>query len=95
MAHQYRKRQGEMSNNVYKLSKVYNATQHLHASSFSPVNSTFTKAIEAGNFTTRPNLTAHHVKQHLEKSEAIIKGHMNQQSKNVRSTQPKEKSKIP
>jgi hypothetical protein len=35
--------------------------------------SIFIKAIEAGNFTTWPNLTALHVKQYLEKSEVTIK----------------------
>jgi hypothetical protein len=60
---------------------------------FSPVKSTFIKAIEADNFTTWPNLTEHNVKQNLEKSEATIKGHMNQQRKNVRSTNPREQLK--
>jgi hypothetical protein len=57
------------------------------------VKSTFIKAIELGNFTTWPNITAHHVKQYLEKSEATIKGHINQQRKNVRCTNPKERVK--
>jgi hypothetical protein len=93
MMQQYRKSQGKISNNVYQLSKNYDATQYLHASAFSTVKSTFIKAIEAGNFTTWPNLTAHHVKQYLKKAEVTIKGHMNQQRKNARSTRPKEKSK--
>jgi hypothetical protein len=88
---EYRKRQDEISNNVYEASKVYDATQYLHASAGSTVKSTLIKATEAGNFTTWPNLAAHHVKQYMEKSESTIKGHMNQQRKNVKSTTPKEK----
>jgi hypothetical protein len=90
MTQEYRKQKEEMSNNVYKLSKVHDATQYLHAAAFSPVKSTLIKAIEAGNFTTWPNLTAHHVKQYLEKSEETIKVHMDQQRKNVRIMKPKE-----
>jgi hypothetical protein len=56
--------QNEMSNNIYEISKVQDATQYLHAASFSSVKSTFIKAIEASNFTTWPNLTAHHVTQY-------------------------------
>jgi hypothetical protein len=59
------------------------------------VPSTFTKATEAGNFMTWPTLTAQHVRKYLEKSEATIKGHLNQTSKNVRSTRPKKKVTTP
>jgi hypothetical protein len=76
------KQQEKISNNVYEISKVCEETQYLYATAFSPVKSTFIKAIEAENFTTWPNLTVHHVKQYLEKPEATIKGHMNQQRKN-------------
>jgi hypothetical protein len=89
MTQKYRKQQEEISNNVYEISKVYEATQYLHAAAFSPVKSTFTKAIEEGNLTMWPNLTLHHVKQYLDKSEATIKGNMNQQRKNVRSKKTK------
>jgi hypothetical protein len=47
---QYRKRQGEMSNNVYEFTKIYDVTQYLHATAFSPVKSSFIKATSAGNF---------------------------------------------
>jgi hypothetical protein len=90
---QYIKRKYEMSNNVYEISKNHDATQYLHAAAFSPVKYTFIKAIEAFNFTTWPNLTAQLIKQYLEKSEATIKYHMNQQRKNVRSTKPNINSK--
>jgi hypothetical protein len=76
-------------NNVYEISKVYDTIQYLHATAGSPVPSTFIKAIESGNFTTCPTLTAQHVKKYLKKSEATVKGHLNQTRKNVRSTRPK------
>jgi hypothetical protein len=85
MAQKYIKRQGKISNKVYKFMKVYNTIQYLHAAAFSPVTSKFIKAIDAGNFTTLLNLMTRHINQYPEKSEATIKGHMNQERKNVRS----------
>jgi hypothetical protein len=81
----------EFINSVYEISKLYDAIQYLHADAGSPVPSTFVKAIKAGNFTTWPTLTPEHVNKYLEKSEATIKGHLNQTRKNVRSTKPKKK----
>jgi hypothetical protein len=79
---------------VYEISKVYDAMQYLHAAAGSPVPSTFAKAIKAGNFTTWPTLIPEHVKKFLKKSEAALKGHLNQTRKNVRSTKPKKKPKM-
>jgi hypothetical protein len=90
MREQYCKQQNEMKNNVYEFIKIYDANQYLHAAEFSMVKSTFIKAIDEGNFSTWPTLTAQHVKKYLEKSDVSIKGHMNQQRKNVRSTQQKD-----
>jgi hypothetical protein len=87
MREQYHKQQNEMNNNVYEFTKIYYATQYLHAAAFSPVKLTFLKSIDAGNIATWPTLTAQHVKKYLEKSDTSIKGHMNQQLQSVRSTQ--------
>jgi hypothetical protein len=76
---------------VYEISKVYDTIQYLHAATGSPVPSTFVRAIKAGNFTTWPTLNPEHVNKYLEKSEATVKGHLNQTRKNVRSTKPKKK----
>jgi hypothetical protein len=73
----------ESINSVYEISKVYNAIQYLHAAAGSPVPSTFVRAIKAGNFTTWPILNPEHVKNYFEKSEATVKGHLNQTRKNV------------
>jgi hypothetical protein len=92
---EYKRKRDEIMSNVYDINKFHEAIQYLHAKSGSPVPSTFIKAIEAGNFVTWPTLTAQHVRKYLEKSEAIIKGHLNQTRKNVRSTRPKKKVTAP
>jgi hypothetical protein len=53
----YSTKRDEFINNVYEISKVYDAMQYLHAATGSPVPSTFVKSIKAGNFTTWPKLT--------------------------------------
>jgi hypothetical protein len=60
-----------------------------HAALFSPTVSTWCKAIDSGFLTTWPELTSTQVRKHLPPSEATIKGHLNQQRANLRSTQPK------
>jgi hypothetical protein len=60
---EYERRRDEITNNVYEISKLYDNIQYLHAAAGSPIPSTFIKAIEAGNFTTWPTLTAQHVKK--------------------------------
>jgi hypothetical protein len=78
-----------------------NATEHktkddlvtsVHAACFSHAASTFLQAIKAGYFTTWPGLTPQLVSKHLPKSVASVKGHLDQQHKNVRSTKPKPSS---
>jgi hypothetical protein len=78
-------------NSASEIIKVYNTIQYLHAAACSPVPSTFVREIKAGNFTTWPTLTPEHVDKYLEKSEATVKGHLNQPRQNVRSTKPKKK----
>jgi hypothetical protein len=63
--------------------------EYLHATAFSPVESTFIQAIEKGHFTTWPGLTAEAVRKHLPKSMATAKGHLDQQRKNIQSTKHK------
>ena len=77
------------ANNVYEQRSVEDTIAYLHAACFSPVKDTRIKAIEAGNFATWPGLTAERVRKHLHKSEATVKGHLDQQRQNTRSTQPK------
>jgi hypothetical protein len=60
----------------------------LHATAFSPVKSTWIKAIKNGNLSSGPGLTEYAVEKHLSKSAATVKGHLNQQRMSTRSTQP-------
>jgi hypothetical protein len=66
-----------------------NNQKDLHAACFSPVKSTWIKAIKNGNFLSWPGLTEHAVEKHLSKSTATTKGHLNQQRQNARTTQIK------
>jgi len=61
----------------------------LHACCFSPATSTFIKAIKNGNFLTWPGLTAENVRKHLPVFIATLKGHMNEERKNIQSTKTK------
>ena len=63
--------------------------QYLHAAAFSPVTSTWLKAIERGFFQSWPVLNAKTVRNYLPKSPATSKGYLDQTRKNARSTNPK------
>ena len=65
----------------------------LHACAGSPAISTFRKAIQAGFYTTWPELTAERVDKYLVTPAATVQGHLDQQRKNIRSTKPKAKPK--
>ena len=77
------------SNNIIQISEISDLTQFLHAACFSPTPSMLVKAINNGHFTTWPGFTAEAVTKHLPKSEATIKGRMDQRRKNIQSTKPK------
>ena len=62
--------------------------EYLHCCAFSPVITTWTKAIDAGYFSTWPGLTSELVHKHLTKSMVTSKGHLRQDRKNVCSTKP-------
>jgi len=56
-----------------------------HASMFSPALSTWCTAINAGNFTSWPELTSAQVRQYPPQSIALVKGHFDPERANVRS----------
>jgi hypothetical protein len=62
---------------------------YLHATAFSPVKSTWIKAIKNGKFASWSGLTEQAVGKHLSKSVATVKGHLNQERMYAQSTQPK------
>jgi hypothetical protein len=63
--------------------------QYMHTSCFSPVSSTWLRAIRNNNFVTWPGVSSHAVTKHLPKSVATAQGHLDQAPKNRRSTKPK------
>jgi hypothetical protein len=63
---------------------------YLHAACFSPVKSTWIKAIKNGNFSSWPGLNEHTVEKHLSKYTSTTKGHLNQQRQNARTTKIKD-----
>ena len=60
-----------------------------HAVAFSPVPSTFVRAIHRGHFSSWPGLTTSLITNHLTKSIATSKGHLRMQSQNLNSTKTK------
>ena len=67
--------------------------QFHHASIGSPVPSTLLYAIDVGFLASFPGLTEKLLKKHLQKKSQTCKGHMDQEQKNVQSTQLKQKIK--
>ena len=63
-----------------------NLAKYLHAACFSPVKSTWEKAIDNKNFITWPGLTTSLVRQQLPLSTATVQGHLHSQRKNLQST---------
>ena len=61
---------------------------YYHRAAFSPVPTTFISAINNGNFSTWPGLTAELISKHLQKSLTKAKGHNKLARKNVRSNRP-------
>jgi hypothetical protein len=67
---------------------------YLHAACFSPVKSTWIKAIKNGIFLSWPGLNEHSVEKYLSKSTSTTKDHLNQQRQNVRTTKIKEAQQL-
>ena len=74
------------ANNAYTQKTLRDLVIYLHQAAFSPVTSTWIKAIDEGYFTTWPGLTSELVRKHLPKSIATAKGHMRKTKMNIRST---------
>jgi hypothetical protein len=83
------------ANNVYEQLPISDTIAYLQAACFSPVKDTWINAIEAGNFTGWPTLLPDRVRKYLHKADATMKGHMNRQRQNTRSTQKRLPSDAP
>jgi hypothetical protein len=68
-----------------------NIVAFMHAAFFSPVLSTLQKALSLGYITNIPGFTASLLKKHPPQSAAMIKGHLDQTRKNIRSTKKSDK----
>jgi hypothetical protein len=80
-------------NNAHDTINQKELMKYLHATCFSPVKSTWIAAIKNGNFTPWPGLTERAVEKYLSKPSATVKGHLNQQRMNARSTKIKGETK--
>ena len=60
--------------------------KYLHACCFSPCISTFTKAIQNGNFLSWPGINSINFKKILNTTKATEKGHIEQERRNLQST---------
>jgi hypothetical protein len=67
-----------VEHNVYESHTLTDRNAYLHATSFSPVKYTWIKVIENGNFPMWSGLTSDNVRNHLPKSDAMVKIHINQ-----------------
>lgn len=74
------------ANSIIESSSQEQLIQYLHATCFSPSPSTWIRAINAGHFSSWPNLTTENVRKYLQPSIATSKGHMDQRRKNIQST---------
>lgn len=76
----------EQLNSVYDLPSTEKRIKYLHAAAGFPVKDTWVAAINAGNFSSWPGLTAKAVIRYFPESDETAKGHMKRQRQNVRST---------
>ncbi len=72
--------------NVYGIPSINQTIKYLHAAAGYPVEDTWVKAINAGNYTTWPGLTATVARKHFPESNKTQKEHMKCQGQGVRST---------
>ena len=79
-----------VANNAFVMATKPDRAMYYHRAAFSPVPSTFISAINKGNFSTWPGLTAELISKHVPKSLATAKGHNKLARQNVRSTRPQE-----
>jgi hypothetical protein len=67
---------------------------YLHAACFSPVKSTWIKAIKNWNFSSWPGLNEQNIEKYLSKSTYTAKCHLNQQRQNARTKKIKDAETI-
>ena len=68
--------------------------RYLHAACFSPVKSTWKKAIRNNNFMSWPGLTETLVERNLPLSAATVQGHLHKQRQHLQSTRPSDERPV-
>jgi hypothetical protein len=76
------------AHNIYEKKSIQDTIAYLHACCFSPVQDTWLKSIQNGQFSTWPSLTVDNVRKYLPKSDEMVKGHVNHIRQHISSTQP-------
>ena len=79
-----------LENNAFAMATKPDLAMYYHRAAFSPVPTTFISAINNGNFSTWPGITAELISKHLPKSLATVKDYNKLSRQNVRSTRPQE-----
>ena len=79
------------ANHLYECENIKQLIQFYHATIFSPVISTWCKAIDAGYFQGWTSLTSRRVREHIKVVDETEMGHMDQRRTGIRSTRPKSK----
>ena len=86
MHHTEKRQKNPSAHSAYDLQILEALVQYIHTAAGFPVNPTWLRAIEKGNFDTWPGLTYSNAEKYCPHSVEIIKGHMVQSSQGVRST---------
>ena len=79
---------------AYDLLSIEALVRYFHAAVGFPVQDTWIKSIQSGNFKSWTGLTLHNTTKYFPLSKERIKGHMVQKRKNVRSTKRKHTNPI-
>jgi hypothetical protein len=81
-------------NHAHDTNNQKDLIHYLHAACFSPVKSTWIKAIKNGNFSSWPGLNEQNVEKYLSKSTATAKCDLSQQRQNARTLKIKDAETI-
>ena len=71
---------------IHKKKTHLELAQYLHAACYSPVKSTFQRAIKNGHFAAWPGLTVDIIQNHLPRSVATVQGHLHQERQGLQTT---------
>ena len=79
----------DRKNEIYNLEQLNSKKgiiEFLHTALFSPVKSTWLRAIRRNHFITWPGINSHDVTKYLQPTIATAKGHLDRKIKNINST---------